>query len=398
MKRWEFLIQHEGHPTWQPIPQATWEGEAGNYRLVAHSDRPHLDVEIHIVHEMTAAGVTHRHSEKYSRRTNSEGLVTILPLTDLQPGTWEIRCYGDLIGELLGQGWQESLRLQVLEPLFFDLAEIDETRQLPELRLILEQDAFVRTHGEAVSLTGKVEAAIADESEFTVAHLAAKLRLELAEPAFPDVLLVREYPLPEQPLPLSFDCTLDIPADWEIPELQGEIILVAADGALLARRSLTIATDLNLFGETEPGHLNYTIELTSTEDPSSFSFDLLVPEEVVATPLPLKLAEPLKIHQSPKLTKPASSNALPPKLSRSRSTMRQVPQLPKLPPKSQLVTAAPVSEVIPDIQSSSPPNQENPLEAPTETIPILSAPQSAEASPQFQQRFLSRLSALATGL
>ena len=60
MKRWEFLIQQEGHPTWQPISQATWEGQAGNYRLVAHSDRPQLDVEIHIVHETMAEGVTHQ--------------------------------------------------------------------------------------------------------------------------------------------------------------------------------------------------------------------------------------------------------------------------------------------------------------------------------------------------
>jgi hypothetical protein len=445
MKRWEFLIQQEGHPTWQPISQATWEGEAGNYRLVAHAERPHLDVEINVVHETLEAGVTHRHCEKLSRRTNSEGLITILPLTDLQSGIWEIRCYGDLMDELLGQGWQQSIRLQIspkeainadkmLEMLAssenpeFSIFEnefepenelpilavepADGTPQLPEMRLILDQDALIRVPGELISLAGKIEVAagIWDDCDGHIfgERFAGKLRLELKEPACPDVLFAREYSLTEQPLPINFTYSLEIPGYWETPLLEGEVTLVAEDGNLLASHSLTIATDLNAVVEEEPAHVNYTIELASTEGDSSFSFDLLIPEEVAATSLPLKVVEPPKIQSKPGLILPAGNHVLPPKLSRFRPPQRLSPQLPKLPPKPQPVAVAaatPTSEVMPEKLPNSVPNLENlpnvagaiPAFSAVEALNTLPGQPAAEALPKSSERFLSRLNSLATG-
>ena len=50
---------------------------------------------------------------KRSRRTNSEGLMAVIPFTNFKPGIWELRCSGDIMSEMLGQSWQHTLCIQV---------------------------------------------------------------------------------------------------------------------------------------------------------------------------------------------------------------------------------------------------------------------------------------------
>ncbi|MGK7874639.1 MAG: hypothetical protein AB4426_15445 [Xenococcaceae cyanobacterium] len=113
MAYWEFLLQKEGDRSWLPMEKPTLEIEEGQYRVVAHSNRTNVDVEIRVTHQATSEGKSLRRSQKRSRRTNSEGLMVIIPFTYLKPGLWELRCCGDIMSDLLGESWQERLQLQV---------------------------------------------------------------------------------------------------------------------------------------------------------------------------------------------------------------------------------------------------------------------------------------------
>lgn len=119
MKPWEFLIQKEGDRDWLTVKKPVVEVEAGKYRIVAQCNCAHLDAEIRLIYQ--------KDSQKFYRRSNSEGLIIILPWMELQPGLWELHCYGDLMSELLGECRQENLQLKV----FSKSTTSNQKRQLP---------------------------------------------------------------------------------------------------------------------------------------------------------------------------------------------------------------------------------------------------------------------------
>lgn len=114
MESIEFLIQKEGDRTWLPLEEPLLAIETGKYRIVAHSDRLDREVEIRIAYGGGDTKKSDRRIQKYYRRTNLQGLVMILPFTDLAPGMWELRCCNDILSELLGEFWQKTVKLQVL--------------------------------------------------------------------------------------------------------------------------------------------------------------------------------------------------------------------------------------------------------------------------------------------
>jgi hypothetical protein len=122
MAFWEFLIQKEGDRSWLPLESAKVEILEGRYRIVAHSNRSNAPVEIRIVHDATAEIPPMRRTQKRVGCTNQSGLVAIMPFTRLLPGIWELRCTSDLMADMLGEGWQHMVRLQVL-PVEADLED-----------------------------------------------------------------------------------------------------------------------------------------------------------------------------------------------------------------------------------------------------------------------------------
>lgn len=114
MEYWEFLLQKEGERSWQPLKSNKIEVEPGRYRVVAHSSRTNAEVEICVTHTSTEEVPPKRRSQKRSRRTNSEGLMVVIPFTYLKPGVWELRCCGDIMSDFLGKSWQNAIQLQVL--------------------------------------------------------------------------------------------------------------------------------------------------------------------------------------------------------------------------------------------------------------------------------------------
>ena len=114
MESWEYLIQKEGDRAWLPLETATAELEAGCYRVVARASRPHTEVEVRLMYESVGDVPPQKRVHKRIRHTNKDGLMVVFPYTELKSGIWEISCAGDLMSDLLGNGWKYTVKLQVL--------------------------------------------------------------------------------------------------------------------------------------------------------------------------------------------------------------------------------------------------------------------------------------------
>jgi hypothetical protein len=114
MEHWQFLIQQQGDRSWHVLESPNLEILAGQYRVLARSSLRNTDVEVRVTHFSTHESTPRRRIFKRSRRTNSEGLMAVIPFTDWEPGVWEVRCSGDLMSDILGKSWQYSVKVQVL--------------------------------------------------------------------------------------------------------------------------------------------------------------------------------------------------------------------------------------------------------------------------------------------
>ena len=114
MEHWQFLIQKQGDRSWHILESPNLEILEGEYRVLARSNLHNTDVEVRVTHSSTQEVLPKRRIFKRSRRTNSEGLMAIIPFTYFDPGVWELRCISDLMSELLSKSWQYSVQFQVL--------------------------------------------------------------------------------------------------------------------------------------------------------------------------------------------------------------------------------------------------------------------------------------------
>jgi hypothetical protein len=118
MEYWEFLIQKEGDRAWLPVEPPDVEILEGRYRVVARSSRTNTAVEICITHQSTTEIPPKRRTQKRFGQTNKDGLIVVTPFTRLEPGIWELRCTGDLMSDMMGEGWLHIVKLQVLPQTF----------------------------------------------------------------------------------------------------------------------------------------------------------------------------------------------------------------------------------------------------------------------------------------
>ncbi|MEA5508782.1 hypothetical protein VB715_03310 [Crocosphaera sp. UHCC 0190] len=351
MKSWEFLIQKEGDRQWHPINSPTWQLEAGKYRILAQSNRFNSILEVRITCQSGEG-------QQYQRRVNSQGLVMILPYTELSPGTiWDIRCYGDVLSEFLGENWQEKLTLtilpsvvtnnpvpvaeispnsslqlsnsgnsqaqyylQQLEQLLREKVEptlnnhqVEESEAIPEeaeikplIKLSLEQQDLMRNPDENINLSGNIEAiAIKGDLAFT-----GKLRCQLKDPETEEILLTEEYVLSDERLPYQFNYTLEIPQAINSDTLAGEVVLETMRGFILDESSFSLVTH-------QYNPVNYTIELVDTENEDAYRFDLELSERVKAVSNHLELPDTNKYSQLFPSSFYQSRKVLPPKLNRN---------------------------------------------------------------------------------
>jgi len=114
MTNWQFLIQKQGEHLWRPLESSTVELTEGRYRVVANSNYANTDVEVRVTHYSHHESPPKRYVKNRSRRTNGDGVMAVIPFTSLKSGSWELRCSGDLMSDMMGQPWKFIVRLEVL--------------------------------------------------------------------------------------------------------------------------------------------------------------------------------------------------------------------------------------------------------------------------------------------
>jgi len=163
MEHWQFLIQKQGDRSWHALESPNTEIVEGRYRVLARSSLPNQDVEVRVTYFSPQEVPPKRRIQKRLRRTNSEGLMAVIPFTYLKPGIWELRCSGDLISDILGKSWQYGVHLQV------NSQAADEVEQELEIENTLEIDSFHQpdslSDGNLTSNSG-TELTITNESYF----------------------------------------------------------------------------------------------------------------------------------------------------------------------------------------------------------------------------------------
>ncbi|WP_373540295.1 hypothetical protein [Chamaesiphon sp.] len=110
MEYWEFLIQRQGDRGWRPIKTGNLQLMEGKYRIVANSNL--LDTQIQTRVTYQTPGVTpQRRSQSCNQTTKSNGLLVIIPFTQLHSGIWQFVCSGTTTSQT---AWHQILKLRVL--------------------------------------------------------------------------------------------------------------------------------------------------------------------------------------------------------------------------------------------------------------------------------------------
>ncbi|MFZ4555452.1 MAG: hypothetical protein ACOYN8_03600 [Pseudanabaena sp.] len=94
MENWEFLLQRKGDKSWLPLESPSVEIVEGQYRLAARSGAANAQVGIAIAYR-PIADVRHQPlQQKIVKRISHDGLMIVMPYTNLGAGLWRIECSG----------------------------------------------------------------------------------------------------------------------------------------------------------------------------------------------------------------------------------------------------------------------------------------------------------------
>ncbi|MGV0107346.1 hypothetical protein NSTCB13_06217 [Nostoc sp. DSM 114160] len=254
MEHWQFLIQKQGARSWHILESPNLEILEGQYRVLARSNLLNTDVEVRVTHSSTEEVQPTRRIFKRSRRTNSEGIMAVIPFTYFQPGVWELRCSGDLMSDLLGKSWQYSVQVQV----FSLLAEREPRKNLDssssndrpdpvsgnlEYSASAETAITLFTFEKAIAVSEGL--AITTDSNLTVAP--DEENLESNAPAETAIALDNAIAVSEG-LAITTDSNLTVAPDEENLESNApaETAIALDDNAIAVSEGLAITTDSNL--------------------------------------------------------------------------------------------------------------------------------------------------------
>ncbi|WP_228015869.1 hypothetical protein [Synechocystis salina] len=112
MTPWTIWFKTDDNPSWQPLDSCR-SLPVGHYRLAARLPVPAKYVQWRWKF-FSATGKVENHD--FQGRTNQEGLISLLDLHTVQPGTWQLSAQPDLFDQLCGENWQIRFQFQVVAP------------------------------------------------------------------------------------------------------------------------------------------------------------------------------------------------------------------------------------------------------------------------------------------
>jgi len=279
MEFWEFLIQKEGDRSWLPLESPSVEILEGRYRVVARSSRVSTTTEIRVTHHATDVSPPVRRIRKRTSQTNPDGLFVILPFTQLLPGTWELHCTSDLMAEMLGEGWQSTVQLDVL-PLESSGAEAWDDEPDSQLAALPAGVSGEDSEAKSEETGEQLPEAAAEAAQFTersAAELAesepaltvdawqpeAQQNAETAQPAAPEYF---EEGTAADPLPESGSAATSADLESPQPASDGQP-LIAPVRVVLEHETFVIqrGETLMLTGRVEPEESSTATAVPITE-------------------------------------------------------------------------------------------------------------------------------------
>lgn len=110
MECWEFLIQRQGDRGWRPIKTGNLQLVEGKYRIVASSNLVDTQIQTRVTYQ-TPGATPQRRSQSCHQTTKPNGLLVIIPFTQLHSGIWQFVCSGTTTAQT---AWHQILKLRVL--------------------------------------------------------------------------------------------------------------------------------------------------------------------------------------------------------------------------------------------------------------------------------------------
>ncbi|MHC0062781.1 hypothetical protein ACWATR_07615 [Nostoc sp. UIC 10890] len=261
MEHWQFLIQKQGARSWHILESPNLEILEGQYRVLARSNLPNTDVEVRVTHSSTEEVQPTRRIFKRSRRTNSEGLMAVIPFTYFQAGVWELRCSGDLMSELLGKSWQYRVQLQVLSQMEEEQRKNVESNSL----------AHPNTVSENLECTAPAEPAITFDNA-----IAVSTELAITKYSSPTIAVLPEenleYTAPAETA-ITFDEAIAVPAELHsnptitvLPDEEKLEYTAPAETAITFDEAIAVSTELAITTHSNPSTTVLSDETEEDED------------------------------------------------------------------------------------------------------------------------------------
>lgn len=239
MTYWEFLIQQEGDLAWLPLKSSQTEILAGRYRVMARSDLANTPAELCVIYEHPD---TEPQIYKRAKQTNADGLLVVLPYTDLKPGIWRLGCSGRAGEGAADSDWQYLVQLQV-QPQMVEVLPTDDRQEpiapsAPLYRLSLESAALtVKPRDRSIVLSGNIEA-----TQFL--H-RLHLRIRLRDPQTAKSIVTTQRILPSGDPPARFCYSINLPFPERPQLLLGEILLCDTQPTVLDSCSFTVTASVD---------------------------------------------------------------------------------------------------------------------------------------------------------
>lgn len=289
MAYWEFLLQKEGDRDWLPLETAHVEILEGRYRIMAHTSHRETPVQVQLTQRLDTSPSKPRRLTRQGR-TNPEGLMAVMPFTQLTAGRWNISCQGTE-----GEAWAYGVELRVL-PVTADPEDWAPDWDLPDLAQALPNmpglaslrgTAMAAAHGTDPDAPLAMPAESSQSVESTPS-LASGPPAEAAV-ATPSAGATAETPPPSTAAPPPIDgATLT-----ELPlrlRLQQQAIVARQGIPIILAGQVETATEMSLAADPwadlwvqlrdpETGHLVGTCgrSLPLSTDPTPFTLTIPLP-------------------------------------------------------------------------------------------------------------------------